>query len=396
MRRTLRRVSLVPLVVSIPANSIALRRGRGLVAPLVGDSTNGRAFGQGRFAVPRAGRSLVSKHVPMPTSSSCHPPSGVRAAFAALSVIVAVLTAACGSSVTSTGSPSAALTTAAATFPVTVQAADGAVTIPHRPKRVVSLSPTATEMLYAIGAGSQVVAVDDQSNYPPATPMTKLSGFEPNVEAIAGYSPDLVVAADGAGGLVHGIQGLGIPILIEPAAADLSDSYAQLEQLGTATGHPGEAGALVARMRQEIASIVAAVPKPVHQLSVYHELDNTYFSATSQTFIGQVYTLLGLKNIADGASSKVADYPQLSAEYIIQSNPDLIVLADTKCCQQDAHTVAARPGWNRITAVQDGQVIPMDDDIASRWGPRIVDFIRTVAQHVTQAEQATSAATASP
>lgn len=286
-----------------------------------------------------------------------------------------------------TSSSSSSSTSVTAHFPVTISESSGAsVTITKQPHRIVSLSPTATEMLFAIGAGTQVVAVDDQSNYPANAPTTKLSGFTPNIEAIAAYTPDLVVASDDTGGLVHGLGALNIPILIEPAAKNLDDSYKQIEQLGTATGDVEGATALEKKMRSDLAAIVASLPKPSKQLKVYHELDDTYYSATSATFIGQVYTLLGLKNIADGATAAAPDYPQLSAEYIVSSSPDLIVLADTKCCHQDLGTVAARPGWSSIAAVKSAQVIGVDDDIASRWGPRVVDFLRVIAPHVKQLE----------
>ena len=278
---------------------------------------------------------------------------------------------------------------ASAHFPVTITQSNGAtVTVTHQPRHIVSLSPTGTEMLFAIGAGSQVIAVDDQSNYPAAAPRTKLSGFQPNIEAIAAYQPDLVVASGDVGGIVRGMQALSIPILIEPAAKTLDDSYLQLRQLGTATGHPAEADAVVARMRSDVDSFVRSVSKPARQLRVYHELDNTYYSVTSATFIGQVYRLLGLSNIADAATAAAPDYPQLSAEYIVVANPDLIVLADTKCCQQDLNSVAARPGWAVIKAVRSGQVVGVDDDIASRWGPRVIDFMKAVAPHVQQLEKA--------
>src|SRR5467141_2239101 len=289
---------------------------------------------------------------------------------------------ACGANSSSTSS-----TTATAHFPVTIAESGGAsVTIRKQPHRIVSLSPTATEMLFAIGAGAHVVAVDDQSNYPASAPMSKLSGFQPNIEAIAAYTPDLVVASDDTGGLVHGLGALNIPILIEPAAKTLDDSYKQIEQLGTATGDVEGATTLEKKMRADLAAIVASLPKPSKQLKVYHELDDTYYSATSATFIGQVYTLLGLKNIADGATAAAPDYPQLSAEYIVSSSPDLIVLADTKCCHQDLSSVSARPGWSSIAAVKSAQVIGVDDDIASCWGPRVVDFLRTIAPHVKQLE----------
>jgi iron complex transport system substrate-binding protein len=305
-----------------------------------------------------------------------------QASMASAKLVVGLfLVVACGPLSTASPSPEGP------TYPVTIHEANGAtVTISRQPRRIVSLSPTATELLYAIGAGPQVVAVDDQSNYPAGVPTTKLSGFTPNVEAIAGYTPDLVVAADDTAGLVHGLDALSIPALVQPAARDVDDTYVQIQQLGAATGHTSEAGALIRTMRSEIAAIVATVSKPSRPITVYHELDDTYFSATSKTFIGQAYALLGVKNIADGATAATSDYPQLSAEYIVASNPDLIVLADTNCCHQNAQTVGARPGWGSIAAVKSGEVVGVDDDVASRWGPRIVDFLRAVAPHVRELE----------
>ena len=297
-------------------------------------------------------------------------------------VAATVVAAACGAAAPTTNS-----NTQSAAFPVTInEVAGSSVTIPKQPHRIVSLSPTATEMLYAIGAGTQVVAVDDQSNYPANAPMTKLSGFTPNIEAIAGYTPDLVVASDDTSGLVHGLEALSIPSLVEPAAKNLDGTYAQISQLGAATGHAAAADSVNKKIRSDVAGILSSIPKPARAISVYHELDDTYYTATSNTFIGQVYALFGLKNIADGATATAPDYPQLSAEFIVASSPDLIVLADTKCCHQDLHTVGARPGWSSIAAVKSGQVIAVDDDVASRWGPRVVDFLRQVAPHVRTVE----------
>jgi iron complex transport system substrate-binding protein len=304
--------------------------------------------------------------------------------FAAVGLLA---TSACGAA------PAAAPPVENSSFPVVLHQADGtSVTLVHQPQRIVSLSPTATEMLFAIGAGKQVVAVDDQSNYPATAPITKLSGFQPNIEAIAGYSPDLVIASDDAGGLVPGLAAVSVPTLLEPAANVLDTSYTQIRQLGTATGHVAEATALVAKMRSTVTSLVASVGTLTRPIKVYHELDNTYYSVTSHTFIGQVYAVLGLKDIADAASGAAPDYPQLSSEFIVSSNPDLIVLADTKCCQQSLETVASRPGWNAIAAVKSGQVVGVDDDVASRWGPRVVDLLRVVAARVVQLEHSPSPA----
>jgi ABC-type Fe3+-hydroxamate transport system substrate-binding protein len=273
-------------------------------------------------------------------------------------------------------------------FPVTIRAANGKVTLQKRPVRIVSLSPTATEDLFAIGAGKQVVAVDDQSNYPARAPRTKLSGYTPNPEAVAGYKPDLVVASFDANGLLRALKRLRVPVLLEPSAANLAGAYAQLRQLGLATGHRRGAAALVMRMRARIAKSVRSVPKPAKPLSAYHELSPDYYSATSKTFIGQAYRLFGLRNIADAANKTGSRYPQLSGEYIVAQSPDLIVLADTKCCHQTPASVAARPGWGQISAVKHGGVVGVSDDIASRWGPRIVNFIRLIAVKVKAAEAA--------
>jgi iron complex transport system substrate-binding protein len=271
-------------------------------------------------------------------------------------------------------------TTAPAQFPVTVEADNGAVTLAEEPDAIVSLSATATESLFAIGAGEQVIAVDDQSNYPADAPVTDLSGFEPNVEAIAGYEPDLVVAAYDPGGLVDGLEKLDIPVLLQDAAPDLDAAYEQIETLGEVTGNVEAAKTIVESMRIEIGELARSAPG-AEGATVYHELGPDFFSATSETFVGSVYELFGLVNIADAADAADAGgYPQLTGEYIVSESPDLIVLADTKCCDQTADTVAGRPGWDQIEAVQNGDIVEADDDIASRWGPRTVVFVEQIAE----------------
>jgi iron complex transport system substrate-binding protein len=268
---------------------------------------------------------------------------------------------------------------------VTVKAANGTVTLRQRPTRIVSLSPSATEDLFAVGAGKQVVAVDSYSTYPKRAPHTRLSAYQPNLEAIARYEPDLVVIADDTDHIAAQLGKLHVPVLVAPPAANLAQLYAQIDQLGRATGQSAGAKQVVARMRRQIAAIVDSTPRPPTRLKVYHELDQTYYSATSHTFIGQMYRLLGLRNIADKAAG-TSDYPQLSSEYIIAADPDLIVLADTVCCGQSRATVAARPGWSDVAAVKTGMVVPVNDSIASQWGPRIVRFLRAVSIAVKKLE----------
>ena len=112
---------------------------------------------------------------------------------------------------------------------------------------------------------------------------------------------------------------------------------------------------------------------------VFHELDPLLFTVTSKTFIGSVYSALGLENIADAADAAGSGYPQLSAEYVVAANPDVVVLADSVCCGQRPSTVASRPGWDRISAVRTGSIVRVHDSIASRWGPRLVDFFRAMS-----------------
>lgn len=297
----------------------------------------------------------------------------------ALSLLLVACASSSSSSSTAVDSPSVA-----PAFPVTIEAANGPVTIESAPTKVVSISPTATEMLFAIDAGDQVVAADSYSDYPAAAPTTDLSAYEPNVEAIAAYDPDLVVYSDDLGDLQKSLDKLDIPAVQQPAAASIDDVYAQLEQLGQATGHTTEAQAQVDDLQAKVAAVSASVGDLGSGMTYYYELDDTYYSVTSDTFIGNLLGLLGMKNIADEAKGASSGYPQLSAEYIVAADPDLILLADTKCCGQDAASVAERPGWANLTAVQHDGVVELDDDIASRWGPRIVQLLQEVGDAVQE------------
>ena len=299
----------------------------------------------------------------------------VTAAFAAVAGLV-LLTGCGAAAVDSAAAPAA--TPVGVDFPVTVDSADGPLTLPTRPERIVSLSPTATESLFAVGAGDQVVAVDDQSTFPAGVPSTALSGFTPNAEAVAGYRPDLVVVSDDLGGIVDALRTLQVPVLIQPAVTTVQEAWEQMEALGDATGNAAEAATLVAVLQERFEAAVASVPAGAQGLSVYHELDASLYTATSRTFVGSVEQALGLVNVADAVKAG-NDYPQLSAEFLVQVGPEVVVLADTVCCGETATTFAARPGFSAIPAVLSGRVIEVDDALASRWGPRLVDFAEQLA-----------------
>jgi iron complex transport system substrate-binding protein len=302
-----------------------------------------------------------------------------KAGFAGLFLSLTAVLASCGGSSTST-TDTAAVT--ADVYPVTV----GDLTLEVQPVSIISLSPTATEMLYAIGAGSQVVAVDEYSNFPAEAVAlgTKLSGFEPNIEAISSFSPDLVIVSYDPGSLVEQLGTLNIPVFVAGAAMSLENVYEQIEQLGVLTGHSQAAIEVSKTLQTGIEDAVASVKFSDPPLSYYYELDNTYYSVTSNTFVGQIFNLFGMRNIADNVESG-NDYPQLSAEVIVSSDPDFIFLADTKCCAQDATTVAARDGWSGLKAVTANQVVELDDDVASRWGPRVLDLITAIRDAVVTA-----------
>lgn len=271
-------------------------------------------------------------------------------------------------------------------FPVTVTGTNGEVTIEEMPGSIVSISPTATEMLFAVGAGDQVVAVDEFSYFPPEAPVTDLSGFTPNVEAIAAYDPDLVLVADDIDGVVGALTDLGIPTLQLSGleVLTLDGVYEQIETVGAATGHPAEAAELVADMRAEVEELIGSVEAPEVPLTYYHELDSTFYTVTSSTFIGHLYSLFGLENIADPADADggAFGYPQLSEEFILEADPDYIFVTD--CCGDTAQTISARPGWADLTAVRSESIAVFDDDVSSRWGPRVVEFMRGIARAIEE------------
>lgn len=323
-----------------------------------------------------------------------------------LAIVAAMVTAACGSSdaggseppstqptasvsrTTTTEQEETTTTTKAADdgFPVVVDAPNGLVRIESRPERVVSISPTSTEVLFAIGAGEQVVAVDSMSNFPTHAPVTDLSAFTPSVEAIASYEPDLVFLSFDPGDIVAGLEAIGIPVILHGTAFAVDDAFAQWEQTGAATGHIAAAVGLVADTVASMESAFGSLSDLDVAMSYYYELDPTLYSVTSETFIGDLLEPSGMMNIADAGDPDGSGYPQLSAEYVVASDPTLILLADTKCCGASAETVAERPGWDTLTAVMSDSVVELDDDVASRWGPRIAELVMDVVEAMLELE----------
>lgn len=320
-----------------------------------------------------------------------------RKNWSALPLSLALLLAlsACGSDADAGDSgadkPSSAASESA--FPATVLSGplEGGdeITVETEPQAIISLSPTATEMLWAIGADEQVIAVSDQSDYPEGVPTTELSGYEPNVEAILGYEPDLVIASGDSGDLVAGLGAVDVPVLLLPSATTLDEAYSQIERLGAATGHLGEAAEVVSEMQTGIEAALAEAPDGA-DLTYFHELGPDLYTVTGATFIGEIYSLFGMTSIAD-AAGEGDEYPQLSSEYVVSEDPDFIFIADNECCQVTPEDVQARPGWQEMSAVQEGQIHIVNEDITSRWGPRVVEFVELIRDLLAErAEQPAS------
>lgn len=302
-----------------------------------------------------------------------------------LALLGAVLAlTACGTQ-EDTGSGADAPAASDGAFPVTVTDALGEVTIEEAPERIVSLTASHTEMLFAIGAGDQVEAVDEHSDHPEEAPTTELSGFEPSVEAISEYDPDLVLLARSAEATADQLEAVGIPVLVFDAAVELEDTYEQIRLLGEVTGQAEAAETEAERIQSEFDAIVEEVREQIGdtELTFYQELDDTSYSATSDTFVGQIYASFGLINIADAADDGSAGgYPQLSQEYIVEEDPDLIFLSYGD--ESTVDDLAGRPAFDTVTAVKNDAVHLLDADIASRWGPRVVEFADTVGQAVIE------------
>ncbi|HEU4737218.1 MAG TPA: ABC transporter substrate-binding protein [Solirubrobacterales bacterium] len=297
-----------------------------------------------------------------------------------------LLSAGCGGSSDGSAAPESA---AGDGFPVTVEDATRSVTVERRPERIVSLSPSATETLFALGAGAQVIAVDEESDYPPEVPRTDLSSYQPNVEAIVGYDPDLVVLpASVPRDVSAGLRRVGLTVLAEPAPANLDDAYAQFGELGVATGHAAAGRRLAGEVRAEVEGEIEAAPSG-RGLDFFHELDPDLYTVGNRNFIGRIYQQLGLRNVGEPAARRAGTpYPQMSSEAVVGADPDLIVLADTECCGQSPAKVAQRPGWDDVAAVRNGVVVAISDDIASRWGPRIPVFVARVVAAMERAREA--------
>ena len=255
------------------------------------------------------------------------------------------------------------------------------VEVVKNPQRLVSLAPSNTEILFALGLGDKVVGVTDFCDYPEEAKAIEQVGtyFEPNIEIIFSLSPDLVLAITSLPEVIAKLEELGVPALIlDPS--DLEGILADIQLVGQATGAETEAEALVSELRGRIAVVTEKAGEAKERVRVFCEIDATDpskpWASGPGSFMDAMIRLSGGTNVAADADSP---WPQLSAEEIIAKDPEIIILADSKY-GVTAESVRERPGWDVITAVKEGAIYDIDDDLISRPGPRIVDGLETVAK----------------
>ena len=246
------------------------------------------------------------------------------------------------------------------------------------PKRIISLSPSITEILFEIGSGNQVIAVDNLSNYPNEAPITDISAYDPNVEAISLLNPDLVILSYNIKNLKAALKKIGIETIYLPAPLNFEDILDQIDYLGLQTGNEDNAKKLISKMKNRMKTL-QKLRENETATKIYHEIDPNYYSPSKFSFIGDIYQKLNYKNVADKADISNLGYPKLSPELIISENPDLIVLPgkDNKYVEK----VKLRPGWGYIEAVKKNNFLLTNNDIASRWGPRILNFASILVEY---------------
>ena len=246
------------------------------------------------------------------------------------------------------------------------------------PKRIISLSPSITEILFEIGSGNQVIAVDNLSNYPNEAPITDISAYDPNVEAISLLNPDLVILSYNIKNLKAALKKIGIETIYLPAPLNFEDILDQIDYLGLQTGNEDKAKKLISKMKNRMKTL-QKLRENEKATKIYHEIDPNYYSPSKFSFIGDIYQKLNYKNVADKADISNLGYPKLSPELIISENPDLIVLPgkDNKYVEK----VKLRPGWGYIEAVKKNNFLLTNNDIASRLGPRILNFASILVEY---------------
>ena len=258
------------------------------------------------------------------------------------------------------------------------------ITLEGIPQRIVSLAPSNTEILYAIGAGSLLVGRDEFSNYPEeALSLPSVGGSWGNYdsEAIVALNPDLVLAAEiNPPELVQSLENLGLTVFLLPNPTDINGIYQILETAAQLTGRQAETAVLVESLKERVEAVTSQTATLSDRPAVFYELDSTEPNAPYTTGPGTfVDLLIGLAGGSNVASVMDSPWAQISLEQLVVMDPEIILLGDS-AYGVTPESVAARPGWEAITAVKNGSVYPFNDDLVSRPGPRMVDGLEAMAR----------------
>ena len=299
--------------------------------------------------------------------------------MAVLAFAIVALVACAAPQPTPTSVPPTATSVPPTPTPAPIQVTDDlgkALTLNAAPQKIVSLAPSVTEILFAIGAGSRVVGVQDFSTYPPeAAALPKVGGFPLNYELIASLQPDLCIGADiTSADDIAKLEGLGVKVMVVNRT-DLEGIFTNVELVGKAVGAEKAANELAASLRADLKALQERLKSATTKPRVFVELDETLYTVAPGSFIHPLIEMAGGANIAADSTNP---YPQFSAEQVIAKDPEVILLTDA-AYGVTADQVKARPGWDKIAAVKNGAVYPMDGDIISRPGPRILDGLKALA-----------------
>ena len=278
--------------------------------------------------------------------------------------------------------PQAAATTAPANLAFT-DGLEREVTLNGVPQRIISLAPSNTEILFAIGAGDQVVGRDTLSDFPEeAKNATDIgSTFDAlNTELIVSLKPDLILAAQiNTPEQVKQLEDLGLTVYYLKNPTTIEGMYGNLELVAQMTGHEEEAATMIESLKRRVAAVDEKIAPISSRPSVFYELDGTDpakpYTAGKGTFITQLIERAGAQNIA----ADLEEYPQLSLEQVVAADPAFIILGDARY-GVTPESIAQRPGWENLSAVKNGKVVPFNDDLVSRPGPRLVEALEELAK----------------
>ena len=290
----------------------------------------------------------------------------MRSRFVTLVAVLVLTLAACGGAVSVTPSPSVT----ASPFPASLtDFQNRSVTVPARPERLVSIGPSITAFLFALGAGPRVVGVDDFSDEPAeAATREHVGGIKVNFEKVVSLKPDLVFSVKFSDGTIEKLQSASLNVLVVDPQS-VSDVAKTAALLGKAVGADGEG--LARSIQQRVDAVKAKTAGVATRPRVYHEIDASdpakIFTVGPGSYINDLIDIAGGVNIAARAASA---YPQLSAEEILRSDPEVIVLAASDYSAKPSQ-VAARQGWSVIAAVKSGRILTIEPNLINRPGPRV-------------------------